>query len=316
MNSRPNTYSDVKRRKINPTESISPSDFKLTQTSSSASASSSSAASALLPVAIIGGGLGGAALALALQKLNIPFQIYEKDKAFNERKQGYALTMQQGASALKVLGLGDRILNEGVSSLAHVSYTSQGKLLGAYGQVVRDFIQQPDPNNPNNSNNRSAKPSLAQHENRNRNRNVHIPRQRLRELLLEGVNPSNISWDKKLLNFRQINISTDVNNTISDPPSSSSISSISFNPNSPDSPDSPRCSDEVSRVERERETKETLKVANEDKEDMKSEDTQTCSSTERQSSCVEMCFGDGSKEYASILVCTYIYMCCGICVKT
>ena len=48
-----------------------------------------------LPVAIVGGGLGGCALALALQRKNIPFVMFEKDPFFTSRKQGYALTLQQ-----------------------------------------------------------------------------------------------------------------------------------------------------------------------------------------------------------------------------
>ena len=57
-------------------------------------------------VAIIGGGIGGAALALALGQRGIPYKIFEKDENMNTRRQGYALTLQQGGSALRALGLG------------------------------------------------------------------------------------------------------------------------------------------------------------------------------------------------------------------
>ena len=49
----------------------------------------------ILPIAIVGGGLGGTALALALQRKGLPFVILEKDSNFTSRKQGYALTLQQ-----------------------------------------------------------------------------------------------------------------------------------------------------------------------------------------------------------------------------
>ena len=56
-------------------------------------------------VAVVGGGLGGAALALALQHRGISVRVFEADDSFDTRAQGYALTMQQGANALKLLGL-------------------------------------------------------------------------------------------------------------------------------------------------------------------------------------------------------------------
>ena len=49
----------------------------------------------VLPVAIVGGGLGGCALALSLQRKGIPYVMYEKDPHFTSRKQGYALTLMQ-----------------------------------------------------------------------------------------------------------------------------------------------------------------------------------------------------------------------------
>ena len=52
------------------------------------------------PVAIIGAGIGGCGLALALQQRGIKVVMFEKDKSFDERSQGYGLTMQQGATAL------------------------------------------------------------------------------------------------------------------------------------------------------------------------------------------------------------------------
>jgi hypothetical protein len=40
-------------------------------------------------VAIIGGGIGGFGLAVALQQRGIRFTVYEKDQSFGERRQGY-----------------------------------------------------------------------------------------------------------------------------------------------------------------------------------------------------------------------------------
>jgi 25S rRNA (adenine(2142)-N(1))-methyltransferase, Bmt2 len=56
---------------------------------------SNSVSADTLPVAIVGGGLGGCALAVALQRKGIPYVMFEKDPHFTSRKQGYALTLQQ-----------------------------------------------------------------------------------------------------------------------------------------------------------------------------------------------------------------------------
>ncbi len=64
-------------------------------------------------------------------------RVFERDASFSARKQGYALTMQQGATALSALGLTSAVLKESVASLAHISYSKDGKLLGAYGTSVR-----------------------------------------------------------------------------------------------------------------------------------------------------------------------------------
>ena len=46
---------------------------------------------------------------------------------------GYALTMQQGLSALRVLGIDEDVFRLGVASSEHVSYDKEGGLLGVYG---------------------------------------------------------------------------------------------------------------------------------------------------------------------------------------
>ena len=58
--------------------------------------------------------------------------MYERDASFAQRAQGYGLTLQQGARALKQLGLP----NEGVFSVAHHSFLPNGSLIGSYGRAV------------------------------------------------------------------------------------------------------------------------------------------------------------------------------------
>ena len=98
-------------------------------------------------VAIIGGGIGGIALAVALRHRGIPFVVYEKDSRFDQRRQGYGLTLQQARRALQALGIfensdGDsnrssksgRILQEhAVTSTKHVVHTPDGNQVGEWG---------------------------------------------------------------------------------------------------------------------------------------------------------------------------------------
>ena len=113
------------------------------------------------PVAIIGGGLAGSAIARSLYQRGIPVTVYEKDASFSARKQGYALTMQQGAAALKRLGLETMLNDVGVSSIAHISFDADGNVLGAYGAGIRK-----DDNDDLKLDKRRG--------------NIHIPRQKLR----------------------------------------------------------------------------------------------------------------------------------------
>ncbi len=57
-----------------------------------------------IEIAIVGGGIGGLAMACALIRRGFRCRVFEKDTAFNSRKQGFGLTMQQGTTALKNLG--------------------------------------------------------------------------------------------------------------------------------------------------------------------------------------------------------------------
>jgi hypothetical protein len=82
-------------------------------------------------VAIIGGGLGGLALGIALSHRGIPFQIFERDTSFLQRKQGYGLTLQQASRALASFGI--NALEEGVTSTRHVVHTIDGKAVGEWG---------------------------------------------------------------------------------------------------------------------------------------------------------------------------------------
>ena len=56
-------------------------------------------------LAIIGAGIGGVALAVACLHRGIPFTLYERDNNFDDRSQGYGLTLQQASKAIQAFGI-------------------------------------------------------------------------------------------------------------------------------------------------------------------------------------------------------------------
>ncbi|MBU2018240.1 MAG: FAD-dependent monooxygenase [Bacteroidetes bacterium] len=133
-------------------------------------------------VAIIGGGIGGVALAVACLHRGIPFTLYERDSSFNERSQGYGLTLQQARKAIEGLGL--FTLEEGIVSTKHVVHTTDGKVIGEWG--MRKWMETEEHSSPKRT-------------------NIHIARQALRLALLEQLGGSNaVEWGHQLIDFENI----------------------------------------------------------------------------------------------------------------
>ena len=132
-------------------------------------------------IAIIGGGIGGVALAVACLHRGIPFTLYERDSGFGVRSQGYGLTLQQASRAIE--GLGILSLAEGVISTRHVVHTTAGKVIGEWG--IRKLGQSDEKT--------SAKRT-----------NVHIARQSLRLALLEQLGGHDVvQWGHQLVDFKE-----------------------------------------------------------------------------------------------------------------
>ncbi|CAM2873069.1 FAD-dependent oxidoreductase [Moritella viscosa] len=132
-------------------------------------------------LAIIGGGIGGVALAVACLHRGIPFTLYERDSSFDARSQGYGLTLQQASRAIE--GLGIVSLEEGIISTRHVVHTTEGKVLGEWG--IRKWVPSDDKNLPKRT-------------------NVHIARQSLRLALLEQLGGHDVvQWGHQLVGFIQ-----------------------------------------------------------------------------------------------------------------
>ncbi|PAM96497.1 monooxygenase [Flavobacterium sp. IR1] len=132
-------------------------------------------------VAIIGGGIGGVALAIACLHRKIPFSLYERDDNFEARSQGYGLTLQQASKAIE--GFGIFSLKDGVISTRHLVHTTDGKIIGEWG--IRKWVKNIEKTSPKRS-------------------NIHIARQSLRLALLEQLgNHDAVHWGHQLIDFQE-----------------------------------------------------------------------------------------------------------------
>ncbi len=132
-------------------------------------------------VAIIGGGIGGVALAVACLHRGIPFTIYERDSGFDVRSQGYGLTLQQASKAIE--GFGIFSLEDGVISTKHIVHNPEGKIVGEWGN--RKWLQSEERTAPKRS-------------------NIHIARQSLRLALLQQLGGNDtIKWGHQLIDFKK-----------------------------------------------------------------------------------------------------------------
>lgn len=131
-------------------------------------------------IAIVGGGIGGMALAVACLHRKIPFTLYERDSSFDARSNGYGLTLQQASSAIKGLGIFD--LKEGIVSTRHVMHSIDGNAIGEWG--MRKWMD-------------------LNEEKPVKKTNIHIARQALRLALLEQLGgPNKVHWGHQLVNFK------------------------------------------------------------------------------------------------------------------
>jgi 2-polyprenyl-6-methoxyphenol hydroxylase-like FAD-dependent oxidoreductase len=132
-------------------------------------------------LAIIGGGIGGVALAVACLHRGIPFSLYERDSSFAVRSQGYGLTLQQASKAIEGFGIFD--LKEGIVSTRHLIHTTDGKVIGEWG--MRKWMQGEVKTAPKRT-------------------NIHIARQSLRLALLEQLGGHDkVHWGHQLIDFQE-----------------------------------------------------------------------------------------------------------------
>ncbi|MEG0917653.1 MAG: NAD(P)/FAD-dependent oxidoreductase [Myroides sp.] len=134
-------------------------------------------------IAIIGGGIGGTALAVACLHRGIPFTIYERDSSFNSRSQGYGLTLQQASKAME--GFGISTLENGIVSTKHIVHIPDGNVVAEWG--MRKWLE-------------------TSEQKKSKKTNIHIARQALRQALIEQLqNTDSLKWGHKLLHLTENN---------------------------------------------------------------------------------------------------------------
>jgi len=138
-------------------------------------------------IGIIGSGIAGLTVALALQNSGFSqVTIYERDDCFDRRRQGYGLTMLQGLSALKRLGLYEKVRQIDTPSRSHYIFDCDGNIISFFGTKFW-------PTPPATSGKKSK-------------HNLHISRQNLRKILYDELcrlRPEAVQWNKKLVSVNR-----------------------------------------------------------------------------------------------------------------
>ncbi len=130
-------------------------------------------------IIVAGGGIGGAAVAVALQNRGFDVVVLEADRSFDARKQGYGLTIQ-GQEAMQAMGIS--LAQDDAPSTSHYVFSAEGHILGFFGEAFGDK-------------------SKARRQSDNSGRFVHIPRQVLRSRIVDLIRPGTIRWGSKLQDF-------------------------------------------------------------------------------------------------------------------
>ena len=130
-------------------------------------------------IIVAGGGIGGAAAAVALQNKGFDVLVLESDESFDARAQGYGLTVQ-AQDAIQAMGID--LSKDDAPSTSHYTFSSDGEIIGFFGEAF------------------GAK-SKERQEVQNSGRFIHIPRQVLRSRIVEAVQPGTIRWASKLKSF-------------------------------------------------------------------------------------------------------------------
>jgi salicylate hydroxylase len=159
------------------------------------------ASNSLFSVAIVGGGIAGLGAALALQQKGFRVSVFERDSLFEDRRQGYGLTLTNNPKGpLADLNLLDECIARDCPSNAHWIFEPEGNVLGYYGRSFKAKAKIGSVSD--NLTNESVRSSCQNATVEGRG-NLRIPRQNLRKMMLDRLNPGTVRWGMKLLDYTE-----------------------------------------------------------------------------------------------------------------
>ena len=135
-----------------------------------------------LRIAIVGGGLAGLAVALSCQQAGITnVTVYERDVRFDDRRQGYGLTLTNNPKGpLAKLGVLGECVARDCPSRSHWIFTPSGDIKGYFGRAFDD--QEVD-------------------RTKSTGGNLRVPRQDLRQMLMNKLRPGTVVWGQRLVDY-------------------------------------------------------------------------------------------------------------------
>jgi 2-polyprenyl-6-methoxyphenol hydroxylase-like FAD-dependent oxidoreductase len=161
-------------------------------------------------IVIVGGGIGGLASALALQQVGFKVKVYERDIQFDDRRQGYGLTLTNNPKGpLSDLGLLKECIARDCPSNAHWIFKPEGDILGYYGRSFKSSDVKKDDSIVNDefkviTDTLGCQVDSLESKDLVEGRgNLRIPRQNLRRMMLERLHPGTVIWGMKLIDYTE-----------------------------------------------------------------------------------------------------------------
>ena len=143
-------------------------------------------------VLIVGGGVSGLALASAMARsaCGATCVVLERDASAGARRQGYGVTLSETNAALAGLGVLARCRERNCASSAHWTFDSSGKILGYYGNAFVEGAEERGGGGTDGGETRRAS-----------GMNLRVPRNEVREILLETIPSEWIRWGTRLVDY-------------------------------------------------------------------------------------------------------------------
>ena len=165
-------------------------------------------------VVIIGGGIAGCAVACELARRGYKKNVLllEKDESKSSRRQGYGLTISETNTAIEKMNVLNALKRENVLSKQHWTIDARnGGVLGYFGQLFREYLFVSSKSSESSSS--SSLPRRREDDEeeegisdgrggeKERKGNLRVPRNVVREILLERIPKENILWNAEVENI-------------------------------------------------------------------------------------------------------------------